>query len=184
MKILFLMHPHSEGHISIEPRRKEEQFDIKDKHLGKMYQRRRDVRVKVNVGYCQDARDLEAMRQVWDNLDFTMVNGWALDLVPKLLQRTFSWMGLDWFAGVCRSTMAPYYHFAGTCAMQRDDQHLDWVVDPQDLQLRDHQGLHLCDASVFPSMVSSPPALTCCALGYAFGKRLAMKNSNTLEKQM
>jgi choline dehydrogenase-like flavoprotein len=52
----------------------------------------------------------------------------------------------------------------------------DWVVDTE-LKLRDHEGLYVCDPSVLPTMLSSPPALTCAALlGYAFSKILLSKN--------
>lgn len=175
--LIFLMHPRSEGHISIKTKLTSSSVS---QHLEpeRSYrcQRRKDVTLQVDVGYSRDPGDVDAMRRAWRALEQPSLKGNSStsEVFPKwvFFPRLFSWLGLDWFPVFCRFFSQPYFHFSGTCSMRQNDQHLDWVVDSDLLRLRDHQGLYICDASVFPSMVSSPPALTCCALGYAFSKTL------------
>lgn len=163
LSILFLMHPNSQGHIIVET--KQERVLPEFQNGNRTWRRRRDVNVKVDVGYCRDPSDVDAMYDTWMKLDYAA----GAEILPGFLMRRRYWFGLDLFALYCQYASQPYYHFSGTCSMKRDEQHWDWVVDPTRLVLRDHN-LHICDVSVFPSMISSPPALTCCALGYAFGK--------------
>jgi choline dehydrogenase-like flavoprotein len=62
--------------------------------------------------------------------------------------------------------------------MMQTERNTDWAVDAE-LRLREHTGLYICDASVFPAMLSSPPALMCTALGlgHAFRQILISKRS-------
>lgn len=73
----------------------------------------------------------------------------------------------------------PYYHWCGTCQMgntnqpnSKDEMDEDFVVDEK-LRVQGIHGLRVCDASVFPSCVSSPTALTCSSVGYVFAQILA-----------
>lgn len=146
--MLFLMDPRSEGSIQINPERSKTYRPL----------RRQDCNLDIEVGYGRDPRDLAILQEAWHSLG--PPSGFY-DLVPKV--------GLNF---LCRNVSLPYFHFIGTCAMKRDDYHLDWVVEAEDLSLREHKGLYVCDASVFPAFVSVPPALTCSSLGYAFGLKL------------
>jgi hypothetical protein len=152
--LLFWMHPRSEGSIRIEPSASSPTTTTTTEPC----RRRNNVTLKVNVGYGRDPRDWEIHQEAWSDLqpppDF-------YDLIPQ--------SGLDL---LCRHASLPYFHFMGTCAMKRNEAHVDWVVDPWHLKLRNHERLYICDASVFPAFVSVPPALTCFALGYAFSEAL------------
>ena len=149
--LLFWMHPVSEGSIRIKPSTRS-QVNMEEPC------RRKDVTLQVDVGYGKDPLDSARVQQAWNDLQPPCT---FCDPIPK-------WgLGLLW-----SNASLPYFHFIGTCAMKRGEAHLDWVVDPWQLKVRDHEGLHICDASVFPAFVSVPPALTCFALGYAFGQTL------------
>ncbi len=67
-----------------------------------------------------------------------------------------------------RATHNTVYHPAGTCRMGIDD---DAPVDP-DLRVRGTDNVRVADASVFPSMVSVNPALTCMIVGEACADRV------------
>jgi choline oxidase len=62
-----------------------------------------------------------------------------------------------------RRTANTVYHPAGTCRMGRPDDRRA-VVDPQ-LRVLGIEGLRVADASVFPSMTTVNPNLTCMAIG-------------------
>jgi choline dehydrogenase-like flavoprotein len=65
---------------------------------------------------------------------------------------------------------------------QDEDEKGSWVVQGSNLKVKDHDGLYICDASVFPSMVSNPPALTLCALGYEFAQ-IVLTEDMDIEKR-
>jgi choline dehydrogenase-like flavoprotein len=132
---------------------------------------RRNVTPHVDVGYFNDSRDLTTLKEGWEA--FGPVRG-CLEVFPFLLFRPLHLVGMDWFRCYCSSFILPYFHFCGTCRLETDGQ-TDWVVDTT-LRLREHSGLSICDASVFPTMVSAPPALTCAALGHAFSRVLLSNN--------
>ena len=88
------------------------------------------------------------------------------------------------FDFIARSMVLPYFHWIGTCAMKmkkkpttkstestanevnnNDDDDDAWVVD-EFFRVRGVDHLRVCDASIFPSLISAPTALTCAALGY------------------
>jgi hypothetical protein len=56
-----------------------------------------------------------------------------------------------------------------------------WVVHPSNLQVRNYEGLYICDASVLPTMVSNPPALTLCGLGYQFATQIIHKEDSSVQ---
>ncbi len=62
-----------------------------------------------------------------------------------------------------RSTANTVYHPVGTCRMGRADDP-DAVVGP-DLLVRGLEGLRIADASIFPRIVSTNPAITCMMIG-------------------
>jgi choline oxidase len=62
-----------------------------------------------------------------------------------------------------RSTANTVYHPVGTCRMGAADDD-DAVVDPE-LRVRGLDNVRVADASIFPSIVSTNPALTCMMVG-------------------
>lgn len=163
--LILFMHPKSTGTIAICPKEPNKTLPL----------RRRDVSVNIEVGYLKDPEDVASMRHAWDFLTKgSNVRARAINLLPSLLfpENTWNWFGGDWFAAFCSCFSQPYFHFSGTCAMKSNDGCVDWVVG-SDLRLRRYDGVFVCDASVFPSTISSPPALTCCSIGYELGQNLA-----------
>lgn len=136
---------------------------------------RRDVDIEVNIGYLKDKRDIEALRSGWKACT-KLVCGF--EVFPTLVFEPLSLLfrnTVDWFPLYCNNFSQPYYHFCGSCGMKTDQLQDDWVVDVR-MKVRDHSHLRVCDASVFPSTISSPPALTCVALGYGLGLQIAQEN--------
>ena len=157
-----------------------------------MIKRRMNVSIEVNVGYLTDTRDIETLRIGSNALDGMARNN-VLEVLPgSFILRWLDVFGIDWFYIYARFFALPYYHFCGTCRMKTDRSRNtsdsssgssinkgkdedDWVVD-RNLKLRDMEGLSICDASVFPGMVSTAPALTCAALGYGLGETFSKKD--------
>ncbi|KAG7362195.1 glucose-methanol-choline oxidoreductase [Nitzschia inconspicua] len=170
VSMVFLMHPRSDGTVTIHP---------KNIHRMKTL-RRRDVEVEVDPGYLQDDQDFDALSAAWEDLQSQSTTSF-LEVFPKpllLLLRFILPQHVCFQTIFCRFFLQPYYHFAGTCAMSNDGRDTkndaDWVVESSTLRLRGYDGRYICDASVFPSMISNPPALTCASLGYQFGKMIVV----------
>jgi choline dehydrogenase-like flavoprotein len=175
--LLCMMHPYSYGSVTI--RFKHQRTN------GSEETRRRDVTVLADPGYLNDPRDCMMFKEAWDATGYLVRSG-SLEAFPSFLFSILKPFDIDYdrFQSFARYFLLPYYHFSGTCAMQLStDQstsdNTEWVVDSTSLKLRGYGGLSVCDASVFPSMISNPPALTCVALGYTFGKRLLIENDKT-----
>ena len=162
--LLYLMHPVSEGSIKIKANTQSLEDDLL---------LRRNVDLHVRVGYLTDKRDLETMRQ---GLKACSKLTYRLEAVPSLVLQPLSFFfagtTTNWFQFYCNNFSQPYYHFCCSCIMRTNDKKDDWVVD-YDLKVREHSRLRICDASVFPSTISSPPSLSCAALGYGLGLRIA-----------
>jgi choline dehydrogenase-like flavoprotein len=149
--------------------------------------RRRDVELDLRLGYLDAPEDVCALRQGWiasqvDQESALGVSG--VEVFPGFLVRRFfrpshlshRWSlssSLDWgrFETFARATCLPYFHWCGSCRMMTNPGDDHGVVTP-DLQVRGCQGLRICDASVFPTTVSAPTALTCAALGHLLGSRI------------
>lgn len=71
--------------------------------------------------------------------------------------------GFEAISAYVRSTANTVYHPVGTCRMGAPDDG-DAVVAP-DLRVRGVGGLRVADASVFPRIVSTNPAVTCMMIG-------------------
>ena len=93
----------------------------------------------------------------------------------------------SWFSAYVAEFTNPYYHWCGTCAMGEgtvEDNDTtpfndsSYVVD-EELHVRGIKGLRVCDASVFPSCISAPTALTCAALGHAVSCFIPSKRSES-----
>lgn len=158
--LLFLMHPVSQGSVRIRP---------KDNRNSRDELMRRDVDIIVNTNYLQDQNDIETLRRCWSSIPRECS---AIEIFPRCIFQPIArvFFGWDWFQGFCRLFSQPYYHFCSSCRMKTKEGD-EWVVDSS-LSVCNHSRLRVCDASVFPDTVSSPPALTCAALGYGLGKIL------------
>jgi choline dehydrogenase len=163
--LLCLLHPTSEGTVRI----------VDSKTVAGKISRRRDVQVHVDAGYLRNYQDVESYKQAWEVCG-RMKAGVGLDLFSGPLFTLLDYCGCNWFPEFCKGASQQYSHYCGTCSLQVEHRH-DWVVD-LDLKVRMHEGLRVCDASIFPTMVSVPPSLTCAALGQAFAQTLVFKRSN------
>eukprot|EP00537_Pseudo-nitzschia_pungens_P017367 CAMPEP_0172402196 /NCGR_PEP_ID=MMETSP1061-20121228/53694_1 /TAXON_ID=37318 /ORGANISM="Pseudo-nitzschia pungens, Strain cf. pungens" /LENGTH=125 /DNA_ID=CAMNT_0013136107 /DNA_START=6 /DNA_END=380 /DNA_ORIENTATION=- len=124
---------------------------------------------------------MKALKKAWDAFEMVTLRS-SFELFPSPIFSALQPLQSKkfWFEVYCRYFLLPYYHYSGTCAMlsgSENEDNPDWVVDPY-LRLRGHDGLYICDASVFPSMVSNPPALTCAALGYDFSRTISLELSD------
>lgn len=148
-----------------------------------------DLELVVDLGYLRSEGDVtrlgyayEASRAVYPAV--------GIEVFPGPLVRT---LGLPppqrlhpgRFAAFCHAMARPYFHWLGTCAMRKragrgsdadddggdDDDDDDWVVDA-DFCVRGVTALRVCDASVFPTLISAPTAVTCAALGHVLAAKL------------
>jgi choline dehydrogenase-like flavoprotein len=168
--MIFLMHPHSNGRVSVHPKKV-----TRSQRL-----RRQNIEVHVEPGYLYERQDFLSLKAAWDGIEGqTSVS--FLEFFPKPI---LFLLGLlmpndDAFRIYCHCFLQPYYHFAGSCAMSNTPtRRQDWVVESATLKVRGYVGLYICDASVFPSMISNPPALTCASLGYRFGKMMVAEDQD------
>lgn len=157
---VILMNPKSKGKIWLKS---------KVTHPSKPM-RRMDMVVNVDSCYFTDIRDVKALEKGW-NICHERCNSWlkqGIEMLPgQAFRRAY---GDNWFQKFTHLTSLPYFHWCGTCSMECHERE-DWVVD-RNLKVRDLQGLRVCDASVFPSTVTGPTALTCAALGFEFASIL------------
>eukprot|EP00536_Pseudo-nitzschia_multiseries_P011660 jgi/Psemu1/206453/e_gw1.408.5.1 len=170
--LIFLMHPLSKGSVTLSP---------KEVHTAtrKGPKRLENFSVRATPNYLDDPRDVKALKNAWDTSERVILHS-SFELFPSPI---FSALKLFrtktyWFEIYCRYFLLPYYHYSGTCAMQASSENEEnpyWVVDLR-LKLRGHDGLYICDASVFPSLISNPPALTCAALGYEFSRIILLED--------
>ncbi|GKZ01385.1 hypothetical protein MPSEU_001089300 [Mayamaea pseudoterrestris] len=133
--------------------------------------RRSDYELEIDLQYAASEQNIEAMMNGWIATDTVCPSGAEVFPGPLVRHVGKSTMHRLRFQTFARSACLPYFHWCGTCAMQTEKGDEDWVVDSQ-LWLRNVSGLRICDASVFPTAVSAPTALTCAALGYACGALL------------
>jgi choline dehydrogenase len=145
--VVALLNPKSSGRIRLKR---------KNAKVGKCL--RKDFSLEINDVYFSDARDVEAFRLSWQRIG-QLCAGWfdrGFEVGPPA-----SWLCPGYrevFHSYAHEMCLPYYHWCGTCALGE-------VVD-QELRVKGVKGLLVCDASIMPSMVSSPTALTCAGLGY------------------
>ncbi len=66
-----------------------------------------------------------------------------------------------------RRLALPFFHYTGTCAMPTTTTNsAELSVVNEQLYVRGISNLQICDASVIPTQISAPTALTCATLGY------------------
>jgi choline dehydrogenase-like flavoprotein len=141
----------------------------------------------------QNERDVLRMMQAWEAGTVAYPNV-GVDIFPGPLVRKLWWkrggrqpnqdgmpapLHQPRMAAFARAMVRPYFHWMGTCAMQTNGpNNNDWVVDAN-FGVRHVTGLRVCDASVLPSLVSAPPALTCAALGHILASLLWQEAQTT-----
>lgn len=158
-----LLNPKSTGTVSIRQRRNDEPL------------RRQNVQVIIHAGYLNDPNDIKALWEGWkmSSEQFELFLDQCIEVLPGFLFQGFA-TGSTWFASFATHFALPYFHWCGTCAMKTEGND-EWVVDAN-LRMRDVGGLRVCDASVFPTTISGPTALTCAALGHSFARVLISTN--------
>jgi hypothetical protein len=173
--------------------------------------RRRDVTVHIDPGYLHNEEDLLCLEDVWykTSLPSPFLEVFPGFLFTSSRSKARTRITTSWgFRLYCHCFLQPYYHYAGSCQMRRattpsrsettvvldnkennddDDNDNDnshnksWVVHPSNLQVRNYEGLYICDASILPTMVSNPPALTLCGLGYQFATQIIHKEDSSVQ---
>ena len=161
-----LLNPVSKGYVAIQR-----------KHFGGTPAGLEQFDIVVNPCYLRDIRDMKAIERGWQLSEIVQVRHFAscLEVLPSFVYRhmyplarrflDFFYFGTkkDWIFQFASDFSCPYFHWSGTCAM--GGQAAASVVNGR-LEVSGINGLRICDASVFPSNVSCPPALTCACLGY------------------
>jgi choline dehydrogenase-like flavoprotein len=201
VSMIFLMQPQSSGEVTIQEKKNDKISWASVSHDNKSPLHRSDITVHVNPGYLHMDCDRTIFQRAWEQASTNLTIPGSLpsstisvEIFPKplkLLCQLFTANGDGWFWIFCQFFLHPYFHFAGTCAMRskesmsdEDDPHQqNWVVESSTLKLREHEGLYICDASVFPSMISNPPALTCAALGYHFSSMILEEDEESIRQQ-
>jgi len=120
------------------------------------------VRADVDHGYLADAADVAALAhgvrwalRAIRRPELAVYLGPPLRFPPDIRD--------EGLARWIRSTHAHIWHPAGTCRMGPDPAQGD-VVDPHG-RVHGVRGLHVADASVFPSLPRATPALPVAAIG-------------------
>jgi choline dehydrogenase len=136
-----------------------------------------NMKILVDPGYLSDTNDMASIRAAWQISDSIRQKHFAgcMEVLPGP-QYKWGWNALGWAKTVddkpcklqwldafVRDFALPYYHWCGTCSMGNTAD--SSVVDAA-LRVYRVIGLRVCDASVFPSCISSPTSMTCAAIGY------------------
>jgi choline dehydrogenase-like flavoprotein len=168
-----LMNPKSTGSVTI--RRREPSKKIEPL-------RRKDVDIHIDAGYLSNPDDVLALWEGWKTSThlFDSFLCQCLEIFPGVifqgikLMRNRETTDASWFLRFASHFCLPYFHWCGTCAMKTDDN-AEWVVDSS-LRVRGVRGIRVCDASVFPSAISGPTALTCAGVGHLCASILLREN--------
>jgi choline dehydrogenase-like flavoprotein len=168
---IFLLNPVSTGVLSVVR---------KPNALEASPVRRSDLDVHIDLNYLEDEADVLAMMKGWIAADGVVNLLGGIEVFPgPLVRRLYSYhLDWTWFKRFARSSCLAYFHWCGTCAMvtaSRENEET-CVVDSQ-LRVKHFLSLRVCDASVFPTTLSAPPALTCAAMGHLLGSILAKERS-------
>ena len=164
-----LLNPVSKGCVTIHRRMK----------CGRSPARLEEFNIVVDPCYLKAARDMKAIEQGWQLSEMVRAKHFAscLEILPnfvyplaKRLSDLFYFETKQkdcWIFQFASDFSCPYFHWNGTCAM--GGKAGASVVNSR-LEVSGINGLRICDASVFTSNVSCPPALTCTCLGYVASK--------------
>jgi choline dehydrogenase len=134
--------------------------------------RRSDFNVEINLAYLTEESDMGKMIEAWRASENAYPNI-GVEIFPGPLVRRSNKLDEARFATLARRLVLPYFHWMGTCRMQCEKSDCDdWVVDNR-FFVRDVKSLRVCDASIFPTLISAPSALTCAGVGHMLGTMLA-----------
>jgi len=178
---IHLLNPQSTGSVSI----------VSTSTITKAKQFLSMMDIKIDPNYFSHPLDLDMLSQGWKSMDTVRKHHFqaCIELLPGPF-RILSCLGMkkddaenhlpeSWLLHYAKEFACPYYHWCGTCQMgqkrafiSKDDIDESFVVT-ETLAVQGVQNLRICDASVFPTIVSCPTALTCSGLGYVFGQMLA-----------
>ena len=182
---IFVMNGESYGTLTVSPK-----SDSATETLNSI-RRIRDVTIHINLGYLSHPNDLQRFRQAFAaSIDVYKSHSshrticeafpgpliWSYTSTEKKDVARSPIFHTERFDFMARSIVLPYFHWIGTCAMKKKktnsmvnnsigDDDDDWVVDEY-FRVRGVRNLRICDASIFPTLISAPTALTCAALGY------------------
>jgi len=164
--MLCVVNPESTGSITI--RRKSNEA-----HTGKVG-RIRDYNIIVDPGYLTNDMDMKRVIsgcKVLNNLSVKWFSKYFELLPGPLYNYLNTSKDVRRYVG---NFAIPYYHWSGSCAMEKklsddDEDNCPYFVVQDDLKVQGTENLYICDASVFPGNISAPISLTCAGLGYAAG---------------
>jgi choline dehydrogenase-like flavoprotein len=159
---VFLLKPVSTGSVTITPIHPSTSTDIRQ---------RSSCEVHITWPYFTHNDDvLQAHQALVATAALWKQHGTSL-LPSQILQNR------DALRSFLLASCQPYYHWSGSCRMKTIYQtDTDYVVD-EACRVQHCQGVRVCDASIFPTPISAPPALTCAALGYMLACQLVSEQS-------
>lgn len=195
---VFLMNAESVGKITVVVHKTEEHDDNNNnKHSATETKqdspplRRRQLQPVIDLNYLSHPNDMEKFENAWIASDSAYDTSSMLEFLPGKFVR--SWMSdppclhprrFEIFA---KAMVLPYFHWMGTCAMQtrtlpnnkakNNNEDDSYVVDAN-FCVRGVRNLRICDASIFPTLISAPPALTCAALGAILAEKIIQEASS------
>ena len=168
--ILCLLNPDSIGYIKI--RRNCQYSSVPDK---RQTNRLSQFDILVNPGYLSNKADITRIKNSWEVLDHISRHWFSNcnEIIPGSGYKKI--YGNGYVQRYSADFGLPFFHFSGSIAMKvdsptndnrsNDDDDYSFVVDEK-LNVRGVVNLYVCDASVLPSNISGPTALTCLGLGF------------------
>mmetsp|Transcript_29610 Transcript_29610/g.45171 ORF Transcript_29610/g.45171 Transcript_29610/m.45171 type:complete len:581 (+) Transcript_29610:222-1964(+) len=146
---------------------------LRDKQQYQVPCRRSQCQVVVEKCYLTDDRDYDGLfhaMKIFDKLCQPWYRQALFEILPGKWTRLFFRNERDWFRWYSSNFSLPYFHWGGSCGMER-------VVDRY-LRVKGITGLRVCDASVMPTLPSVPTALTCAGLGYGLARIIFEEKDN------
>jgi len=176
-----VLNPESTGSVVLRKKinRKDNNLQT-SKTNAKSFSRISDFDIIVDPGYLTNERDMKRVLSCCKVLNAVSANCFSrkcIEIVPGPLYRYLK--SIKDVKCFTRDFAIPYYHWSGTCAMEKKKTMSSLnekegsaslsslFVVQDDLQVNGIENLYVCDASVFPTNISGPTALTCAGLGYA-----------------
>lgn len=161
-----LLNPESCGCVTLRRKGKVETID--DINSSSTVDRITDFDILVDPGYLTDGRDLTKLESCF-RLSEAVSNKWSSKCQEVLPGKSYIYMYEDdYLKDFAADFGLPFFHWTGTCSMEKagEASSIGKNVVSSELKVRRFENLHVCDASVFPSIISGPTALTCVGLGY------------------
>ena len=113
--------------------------------------------------------DIQLMAMAWEAGKGTYRN-FGIKVFPGPLILKAKKISKSCFHIFAKLFVHSYFHWMGSCQVETSliDKADDWVVD-RNFLLCKSENLRVCNASIFQTLVSSPPALTCASMGNILG---------------